>query len=90
MKILVFAPHDAALNEYIRLFNNSKIYEPIFFISHKTKYINHLKKNYKIINKSNKKLNNKAINKYFLDFLRNFIDDTHIGVFIQRYILCRF
>jgi len=90
MKILVVTPHDAALIEYIRLFKRSNDHEPVFYISHRSKYINYLKANFTTIDEIGSTSGNKIIKEYFLNILKIFLNDTNLGVFIQRYIFCKF
>ena len=87
--ILIVPNHDAALLEYVRLFENlPKTLKPIFYITYNSKVSLKIKQlGWGLYGESSQKeslLQSKSIVRRAFKF---FLDETKLGCFIQRYIL---
>lgn len=87
--ILVLPAHDAALMEYIRLFEElSDLYTPYFYIAYNSQFYKKIESHgWKVLSQFQEKKNTPAYKKYFTEKLKKLLDDTNIGCFIQRYVL---
>lgn len=89
--ILIVPSHDAALLEYIRLFEDlSETLNPIFYLSYESKYRLKIENFGWVVHSV---LNSKGIKslrtRKIIKILKFLLDDTRIGCLIQRYVLLK-
>lgn len=89
MSILVIPSHDAALMEYVRLFESLQgTLNPIFYLSYESKYKHKIKElGWDVVGDVAAKKNVTSLSTKIRMKSKRFLDGTLFGCFVQRYLL---
>ncbi|AOW76481.1 hypothetical protein A3Q34_06175 [Colwellia sp. PAMC 20917] len=92
ISVLVVVPHDAALNEYVSIFNSTTRFVPVFYLGYKSRYIQILEESnicYYTEHNDNKIKRNTfmTIKRVVVTKIKHFFDNSYLGCFLQSSVL---